>query len=66
MISGRTPEKPFGQRVGPQQHHGAGHVLGQRLANSHRVGADQVHLQLRMSGREMRMSARWPTPVLTA
>ena len=38
--------KPFGQRVGPQQHHGAGNVLGQRFADSHRVGAYQVHLKL--------------------
>ncbi len=46
MMIGPHAGKTFGQRIGSQQHHGPGYVLGQRFADSHRVGADQVQLEL--------------------
>ena len=38
--------KSLGQRIRPQQQHGAGHIFSQRFANARSVRAHQVDLQL--------------------
>ena len=45
MMTARTPEKSFSQRVGAQQHHGAGFGNGERFADADGVGADEIDLQ---------------------
>ena len=54
----------FGERVGAEEHHGAGFGFAERFANAAGMRAHEIYLQLCNLFVEMRTEASLPKPVL--